>query len=359
MRAGQGTFRPNGVLPVVPPPEEDELVSSWLDRTARFYGLPIQALLADAARRSRPIELTGLDLGTSRTALMPIAALLGVDVELLFRRTIAAAYPWAVNLVARDVVAPGYRHPPRLRYAACPHCLEQQRAERGFSWLRREWVMAPRTVCSSHHVMLVEGAIDDIAHPVWADFLRRHRCAGHAVSAMASGYAEPAQATREQAGDGPYGDLHRRMAGIQDAMLMEAGRGQASGPRRALAEEAIMVGDLVWAFTRRDSLFADRLIYEAFASDLLDSRQLLARSRRPGPVDHTKLHLGQRHRMMATATMFLGPPEARLALYGIAGNQAADLAGLTRRLGAADRAELAERRAKWPPAGATALSRST
>ncbi|MFZ4411120.1 MAG: TniQ family protein [Paracraurococcus sp.] len=346
-------------MPVVPPPEEDELVSSWLDRTARFYGLPIAALLADAAPRSRPIELSGLDLGVSPATLTPIAALLGITVEFLAGQTIAAAYPWAVNLVARDVVAPGDRRRPRLRYAACPHCLEQQRAERGFSWLRREWVLAPRTVCSSHHVVLVEGAIGDIAHPVWADFLRRHRCVGLAVSAMVSGCAEPAHATREQAGDRPFGDLHRRMAGIQDAMLVEAGWGQASGPRSALAEEAIMVGDLVWAFTRRDSLFADRLIYEAFASDLLDSRQLLARSRRPGPVDHTNLHLGQRHRMMATATLFLSPPEARLALYGIAGNQAADLAGLARRLGAADRAELAERRAKWPPAGATALSRST
>jgi hypothetical protein len=201
--------------------------------------------------------------------------------------------------------------------------------------------------------MLVEGAIGDIAHPVWADFLRRHRCVGHAVSAMVSGWAGPAHSTREQTRDGPFADLLRRMAGIQDAMLMEACRGRASGPRSALAEEAIMVGDLVWAFTRRDNLFPDRLIYEAFASDLLDSRQLLARCRRPGPVDHTTLHLGQRHRMMATATMFLGPPEARLALYGIAGSQQADLAGLARRLGGADQAELAARGAKWVQSGAT------
>jgi hypothetical protein len=107
-------------LPVVPPPEEDELVSSWLDRTARFYGLPIQALLADVAPRSRPIELSGLDLGTSRAMLMPIAALLGVNIEFLVGQTIAAAYPWALNLVARCVVAPGDRRPPRLRVCGLP-----------------------------------------------------------------------------------------------------------------------------------------------------------------------------------------------------------------------------------------------
>jgi hypothetical protein len=272
-------------------------------------------------------------------------------VELLVRQTIAAAYPWAVNLVARDVVAPGDRHPPRLRYAACSHCLEQQRAERGVSWLRREWILAPRTVCSSHHVMLIEGAIGTIAHPVWADFLRRHRRVGHAVSVTRSYGTEPGYPVQERIADRAINEFHRRMSGIQDAMLMEASRGQATAPRSALAEEAIMVGDLVWAFTRRDSLDPDRLIYEAFASDLLDGPRHTARCRQPGPVDHACLSLKLRHRMMATATMFFGAPETRLALYGVARSQQADLAGLVRRLDAADRAEFAERRARWARAG--------
>jgi len=353
VRAGQGTFRPAGVLPVVPPPEDDELVSSWLDRTARFYGVPIQALLADVAPRSRPISLSGLDLGTFRAMLLPIAALLGVSIEFLVGQTIAAAYPWAINLVAQDVVAPSDRRPPRLRYAACSHCLEQQRAERGFSWLRREWILAPRTVCSSHHAVLIEGAIGTMAHPVWADFLRRHRRVGHAVSATRSCGAEPGYPIQERIVDRTINEFHRRMSGIQDAMLMEASRGQATAPRSALAEEAVMVGDLVWAFTRRDSLYPDRLIYEAFASDLLDGPRHTARCRQPGPVDHACLSLKQRHRMMATATMFLGAPETRLALYGVARSQQADLAGLARRLGAADRAELAGRRTRWVQTGTT------
>jgi hypothetical protein len=238
-------------------------------------------------------------------------------------------------------------------YAACPHCLEQRRVERGFSWLRREWILAPRTVCSSHHAVLIEGAIGTIAHPIWEDFLRRHRRVAHAVSVKFSCGTEPDHLVQERIGDRTINDFHRRMSGIQDAMLTEARRGQASGPRSAIADEAIMVGDLVWAFTRRDSLYPDRLIYEAFASDLLDSPRHIARCRQPGPVDHTYLSLKQRHRMMATATMFLGAPETRLALYGVARSQEADLAGLARRLGAADRAEFAGRRTRWVQTGTT------
>jgi hypothetical protein len=126
-------------------------------------------------------------------------------------------------------------------------------------------VLAPRTVCSSHHAVLIEGAIGTIAHPIWEDFLRRHRRVAHAVTAAFSCRTEPGHPVQERIGDGPINDFHRRMAGIQDAMLMEARRGQASGPRSAMADEVIMVGDLVRAFTLRDRLYPDRLIYEAFA----------------------------------------------------------------------------------------------
>jgi hypothetical protein len=59
--------------------------------------------------------------------------------------------------------------------------------------------------------------------------------------------------------------------------------------------------------------------------------------------------------MMVTPTKFLGTSGTRLSLFGVAGSQEFDLAGLGRRLGAADQAELAERRAKWPLTDAEAL----
>lgn len=67
---------------------------------------------------------------------MPITTLLGIGIEPLVAHTIAEAYPWITSLVARSALAPGHLRGPKLRYVARPHCLGEQRLERGSSWLR-------------------------------------------------------------------------------------------------------------------------------------------------------------------------------------------------------------------------------
>ena len=79
MRAGQGIFQPEGAPPIVPPIEEDELISSWLERTARFYGQAVQAMLHRVGRPPRSVDLSALDLGMPQAALKTMAALLGTD----------------------------------------------------------------------------------------------------------------------------------------------------------------------------------------------------------------------------------------------------------------------------------------
>ena len=123
-------------LPIVPPPEEDELISSWLDRVAGFYGTPTWELFG-LMRGNTTVSLCAVDLGTSERALGLIAKRLGITSTQLFVHTIAGVYPWAVDLVARDPDTSTRRYPQRLRYAACPICLEHQKVSRGFSWLRR------------------------------------------------------------------------------------------------------------------------------------------------------------------------------------------------------------------------------
>jgi hypothetical protein len=61
--------------------------------TARFYDLPIQALLAGIGTPRKPVELAEVDLGISGASLRPVATVLGVDGEQLAGHTIAAAYP--------------------------------------------------------------------------------------------------------------------------------------------------------------------------------------------------------------------------------------------------------------------------
>ena len=357
MRAGQGVSPPlPGALPIVPPIEEDEPISSWLDRTACFYGRPLEALLRGPGRQSRRVELAEVDLGTPRLALVPVAALLGVDVDLQCAHTMSAAYPWATHLVAhRSVVLEGERR-PRLRYAACPHCLERQRLERGASRVRRAWVLAPRTVCSTHHVPLVGARMCSIAHPIWAYVLRSHRRSGLAVSTDARGGAYAPGLPIGMAQDDPSSCsevaavLHRRMAAMQDGILAMAERAQGR-PERAGEERAVVAADLVWAFTRADRHHPDRIVYEAFSSDLLDDPWHLARRRRPGPVDFNTLPMDERHLLLATATLLLYPQGPRHGLGRAPNRLRDDFAILQSRLRDADRAELAERQGRWPAMG--------
>jgi TniQ len=114
---GQGTFGPGATLPIVPPILEDELISSWLDRTARFCGLSIQAMLLGIGASKR-IELSELDLGVPRAALKPIAVLLGISVAQLASHTMTVSWPRAAGLVARGVYVPHGSRQPRLRYPA-------------------------------------------------------------------------------------------------------------------------------------------------------------------------------------------------------------------------------------------------
>jgi hypothetical protein len=159
------------------------LISSWLDRTAHFYGLPIAAIIRSGTD-AKQLDLANVDVGRPLTALKPVALLLGLTPAQLASYTILSAYPGISHLAAREAAAPGSWYRPQLHYAACPHCLERQRLNRGVSWLRREWVLAPRTVCAVHCVGLVEVQVGHVVHPVWADFLRGHQQSGQPICAI-------------------------------------------------------------------------------------------------------------------------------------------------------------------------------
>jgi hypothetical protein len=64
-------------LPIVPPPEEDELISSWLNRIARLYGTPMWELF-DLIPGKRTVSLYAVDLGIAEVAIGLIAKRLGM-----------------------------------------------------------------------------------------------------------------------------------------------------------------------------------------------------------------------------------------------------------------------------------------
>jgi TniQ len=336
-------------LPIVPPPEEDELISSWLDRIARFYGVPAWELFG-LTRGRRVLSLSTVDLGTSEPALAVIAARLGITNRQLAIHTIAGAYPWAVNLVAIAPQKPTRGYPQRIRYAACPICLEHQKVERGFSWLRREWVLAARTVCPLHNDFLLESDEGPIVHPAWSDFARVHRNVQQPTtpatrsSTIAVALPEPGSLTSAQ-------QFHQTIATVEGTTLLllarRRGRGAALRPHNAEEEFALRVQDLIWAFTRSDDLYGDRIVYDAVACERLDDAWHISRRRHPGPLNFNGLSLRFRHLLVVTATLLLGPRPQLEAFYGYATSLEDELGIITRRLSAADRHSLAQRLTKW------------
>jgi len=348
VRVEQGTFQPSDALPIVLPPEKDELISSRLDRIARFYGLSLVGLFVEYLGASHPIEaISAVDLGTSRRARIPVARLLGLSVEALAGHTILGTYPWATELVSQARVLPGSDRWPSLRYAACPLCLEQQRAYRGFSWLQSDWVLAPRTVCPARHAVLVEMEEGSPLHPIWRDFLRRYELEAQPACTSGSvivGNADQDDLAMDWAQEDP---LYQFMAGIQDAIVARAMPHAVANRRSNLENLRIVVSDLVWAFTRTDAIYGDRLIYDAFASHGLDNPWHVARRCCPGPVAFRNLCLEVRHRMLATTTALAGPSSLRAKIFGPDRTWNEDVASLHYRLVPNDRTEFVERQKHW------------
>ena len=342
-------------LSIVLPPEEDELISSWLDRIARFYGVPAWELFG-LTRGRRVLSLSKVDLGTSELALTVIATRLGITSRQLAIYTIAGAYPWAVKLVALAPQKPTRGWPQRIRYAACPICLEHQKVERGFSWLRREWVLAARTVCLLHNDFLLGCDEGPIVHPAWSNFARVHRNVQQPTTpatrstTIAVALSKPGSLTSIQ----PF---HRTIATVEETTLLllarRRGRGGTLQPHNAEEEFALRVQDLIWAFTRSDDLYGDRIVYDAVACNRLDDAWHISRRRHPGPLNFNGLSFKFRHLLVVTATLLLGPRPQLEAFYGYATSLEDELGVITRRLDAADRHGLTQRLMKWSTAGSS------
>lgn len=337
----------------MPPHEEDELISSWLDRVARFYGESVADLLTENGRTPKKLDLGAIDIGLTSAPLAPIALLLNTSVSALAGHTVAAAYPWATNNIARERGVFTFGSTAPLRPAVCPWCLEQQRSIRGFSWLRREWVLAWRTICPHHGDRLIEGTEAAVV-PGWEDFFRRHprvqqaTCAGPTTST-------PCKWPAPQPGTSPFAQLERRMLHVQNLLAADPKHLRKRAADDA-TELALMIRDILWALARADRMFPERLAYEAFALQAFDSDWHIARRRSEVPADYTRLSVGIRHAMMASAAL-IGGGEAS-SVFGLCLPRSLsdnNLAFLLSILTAPDAEELIRRSSQWSARSQTAL----
>jgi hypothetical protein len=334
------------VLPIVPPAEHDELISSWLTRIARFYGVSVHDLVDGTEEEQNFADFAAIDLGHSRRALTPIARLLNMPVGELAKRTVSFAAPWASNLVTREWYAEPFALSAPLRPAICPQCLIDQTSMRGYAWIGLDSVIAWRTMCSQHAVQMIQSDAE-MVHPIWQDFFRRHRCV-QAPSFPTGPATEEASEARAPVRDVvPTDALDFYVLHLQNGIINAA---KAINRRKNIpaSDDVIMFGDMLWALTRVDRGWHDRLVYEEYVLPQYDDRWHMARRRRSGPVELNRLGVHLRHSIMASAAILVGDPGWCKVFLGCQISQADEIRRLFTILTPADAHDLRERSMGWP-----------
>lgn len=128
-------------LPRIPPPLPDELLGSWLKRTAQFYEIAAHELLddwliprlADASLEQRIVQSGALD-----------------DVAARLRTPLAAIE----TMIPAEATA-GWMVTSATDLAACPMCLQEDDNARRPRYRRTSWAQAFRIRCAQHRSLLV------------------------------------------------------------------------------------------------------------------------------------------------------------------------------------------------------------
>ena len=150
-----------GLWPLRLKPYDDELLSSWLVRLSRAYGMEASRFGASityySAFWNRDVD-KGLDDNLlqsliDRTALSPARVLettfsgyRGFPIHELYDKGLSA---WILSIGLRD----GRRHRAWLQY--CPYCLQDD----DDPYFRRSWRLAFVTVCPPHHCRLLDRCV--------------------------------------------------------------------------------------------------------------------------------------------------------------------------------------------------------
>lgn len=123
------------VLPYVPERRSDELLSSWLERTALWYGSSLEAFLGRAA------QATGYDVSYAQVDVdLPTATCAYLSVQL-------GVSPWQLDAILlkheRDILTDG-------RITFCVSCWDEDVREDDEPYLRRAWRSAWVLHCPVH-----------------------------------------------------------------------------------------------------------------------------------------------------------------------------------------------------------------
>lgn len=151
-------------VPVTPEPRSDELLSSWLERTAVLYSVDYVSILAIVAPEhfQRSFSDWTFDVDTDATFRRAVALWSGRDAATLPRA-------FSIGEGAGEVL------PPAARLSFCPSCWDDD-VEAGRSpFVRRTWALWAEVACPTHRCWLSARrprAIREGVHRGWSALWR-------------------------------------------------------------------------------------------------------------------------------------------------------------------------------------------
>ena len=335
----------------MPPWQHDELISSWLARVARFYGMPVYGFLADNGIDPATMDFGALDIGSEDAVLAPVACLLDITAARLANRTIIAAFLGPPDLWPGRLPSPpwGRDRPCGQRYALNAWMSRGRNwVSRGFAglgrWRGRRCAPVTASACWTRRGPGPPG----VAGLLWSSPQVQQMTCACALDRLAPAISD------QPCGTTLVGPIERELLRIQDSLASGASCGGAAIPGSD-SKQAAMVSDVVWALMRPDRAFPERTTYEAFALEELDSEWHIARRRSAVPADYTLFGVHVRHAVMAAATVVAGGRRFRSKLCFPRNEADNELAFLLIILVEADAAALVARSVAWPEPARAAL----
>lgn len=144
--------------PYHPKPQPDELLSSWILRTAAGHGQPPYTF-CNTIWPQRPVLNRDIDHFCDPIIWETMAARTGTPAERAYATTLAAYEGWLVerynpHTTTRWLLRSGlyHRHWRNAGLQYCPHCLATDR----YPYYRRAWRLALTAACSQHAVVLLD-----------------------------------------------------------------------------------------------------------------------------------------------------------------------------------------------------------
>ncbi len=159
MSDGRWGGRLGDLFPVHPQPLPDELLTSWLLRTAHGNGMKLQRLLDVALGKSAATLNRDYDRSVPDAHLKRYAELTGIDARRLTECTLRGFSGTFVEEVKTTtntpwILAIGVQHRKRKLYGQqyCPSCLGTDFVP----YFRRSWRLAFYVECNVHHVAMCD-----------------------------------------------------------------------------------------------------------------------------------------------------------------------------------------------------------